>query len=117
MAYETFINIVPTVLIFVSLLIFGLYINPLMMMISLSIIPLGVIVSVTIGTKAQKISQAANQYWDKLYGRFSDGLTNINILRLFAREKHEGTIVYNMIENATNEQFKVRKLWAFLNAG
>jgi len=46
--YEMYLNILPQIFIFTSLLIFGFYINPLMMLISLSVMPIGIIISMTV---------------------------------------------------------------------
>ncbi|MDD2917102.1 MAG: ABC transporter ATP-binding protein [Candidatus Gracilibacteria bacterium] len=116
-AYETYVSILPQILIFVSLLAFGFFINPLMMLASLAILPVGVLVSITIGKRAHTLQKTVNNLWDKIFGRFGDGLTNLGIIRLYAREKQENILVGGLIDTASREQFQIRKLWCFLNAG
>lgn len=92
-AYDMYIVILPQIFIFISLLIFGFYINPMMMLVSLFILPIGAIISVTVGKKAHAMQRRADNFWDKVFGRFMDGLTNLGIVRLYAREKYEGEIL------------------------
>ena len=115
-AYETYIGILPQMLIFISLLAFGFYMNPLMMLVSLFVLPIWALVSFTVGKKAHILQKTVNDLWDKIFGRFGDGLTNIGIIRLYAREKQEGTIIGWLIDSASAQQFHIRKLWCFLNA-
>lgn len=68
--YEMYLNILPQIFIFISLLIFGFYINPLMMVISLSVMPIGIIISMTVGKKVHILQKTANDLWDKVFGRF-----------------------------------------------
>jgi len=92
-AYETYVNILPQIFVFISLLIFGFYINPLMMFVSLCILPVGVLVSITVGKKAHVLQKVVNDLWDKIFGRFGDGLTNLGIIRIYAREKQESVFI------------------------
>lgn len=46
-----------------------------------------------------------------------DGLTNLGIIRLYTRERRESQIIERMIDQASDEQFRIRKLWCFLNSG
>lgn len=64
-----------------------------MMIISLFVLPIGALISFTIGKKAYLLQKSVNDLWDKLYGRFGDGLTNLGIIRLYTREKHEWKII------------------------
>lgn len=66
-AYETYVQILPHILSFVCLLIFGLYVNPLMMLISLFVLPIGVIVSITIGKRAHAMQKSVMDLWDKVF--------------------------------------------------
>ncbi len=88
-AYDVYVVILPQIFIFVSLLVFGFYINPMMMLISLFVLPIGIAISVTVGKKAHTMQKRADNFWDKVFGRFMDGLTNLSIVRLYAREKRE----------------------------
>lgn len=92
-AWQTYIVILPQVLIFISLLVFGFYINQLMMLISLFVLPIGAIISMTVGKRAHKLQRSTDKLWDRVFGRFMDGLTNLSIVRLYAREKYEGEIL------------------------
>lgn len=116
-AYEIYIPVLPQVLIFIFLLIFGFYIQPLMMLISLFVIPIGAVISMTVGKRAHTLQKSVNNLWDKIFGRFGDGLTNLGIIRLYAREEHESKIVGEMIDYTADRQFQIRKLWSFLNSG
>lgn len=88
-AYDVYVVILPQIFIFISLLVFGFYINPMMMLISLFVLPIGIVISVTVGKKAHTMQRRADNFWDKVFGRFMDGLTNLSIVRLYAREKYE----------------------------
>lgn len=92
-AYETYVNILPQILVFVFLLVFGFYMNPEMMLVSLLVLPIGAMVSFTVGKKAHTLQKTVNNLWDKIFGRLGDGLTNLGSIRLYAREKREGTII------------------------
>lgn len=116
-AYTVYVEVLPQILIFILLLVFGFYINPLMMLISLFVMPIGVVISMTVGKRAHVLQKNVSDLWDKIFGRFGDGLTNLGIIRLYAREKHESEIVGNMIDYTSDKQFEIRKLWCFLNAG
>lgn len=69
-AYETYIQILPQICIFISLLVFGFYMNPIMMGMSLFVLPIGALISITVGKKAHLLQKAVNDLWDKIYGRF-----------------------------------------------
>ena len=86
------------------------------MLISLLVMPLGIGISMTVGKKVHILQKAANDLWDKIFGRFGDGLTNIGITKLYAREQYEGEIVGKMIDTAADRQFHIRKIWCFLNS-
>lgn len=92
-AYETYVVILPQILVFISLLVFGFVINPIMMGISLFVLPIGVIVSITIGKKAHALQKITNNLWDGIFARFGDGLTNLGIIRLYARESRENALI------------------------
>ncbi|MDP2103615.1 MAG: ABC transporter ATP-binding protein, partial [Candidatus Gracilibacteria bacterium] len=116
-AYEVYITIFPQFLIFISLLIFGFYINTTMTLISLFILPIGAFISVTVGQRAHRLQKGVNHLWDKIFGRLGDGLVNLGIIRLYAREKYEGIIVGELIDDASDKQLYIRRLWCFLNSG
>ncbi len=87
------------------------------MLISLFVLPIGIMISMTIGKRAHTLQKNVNNLWDKIFGRFGDGLTNLGIIRLYSREKQESKIVGDMIDFASDKQFQIRKLWCFLNSG
>lgn len=66
-AYQTYVEVLPHVFTFIFLLAFGFYINPLMMLISLFVMPIGLGVSMTIGKRAHTMQKSVTDLWDKVF--------------------------------------------------
>lgn len=88
-AWNIYIQIVPSIFVFISLLVMGFYINPILTLVSLSILPVGIIISATIGAKAHRKQKEASNLWDAVYGRFADALVNLPFIRILAKENTE----------------------------
>lgn len=58
-----------------------------------------------------------NILWDKVFGRFSDSLQNIAIIKLFARERKEEVIIHDTNSQAIGMQLKINVLWGILDVG
>lgn len=65
--YEVYVQLLPQVCIFIFLLAFGFFINPLMMIVSLFILPIGILVSMTVGKRAHMLQKNVNNLWDKMF--------------------------------------------------
>lgn len=79
--------------------------------------PLIGIVSIFVGKKVHVKQKEVNAFWDKTLGRFTDSLQNIAIIKLFAREKKEETIIQSMNFQAIDTQLKINVLWGVLEIG
>lgn len=112
--YDFFIDVIPTVLILISLLVFGFIIDPWMTLACLWILPIGILISITIGAKAHTLQREVNKLWDHIFSRFWDGFTNLSIIRLYAREKQETRIMTDAIHIWSVKHLWVRKFWAVL---
>lgn len=110
------LRVIPQIIIAISLVIMGLYISPLMTLISLFLFPLSIWWIVYIGKKAHTRQRMANKHWDKVFGRISDSFTNLNIMRIFDRQDQEMKILWDRVEKASVEQNKIRKLWIGFNS-
>ncbi len=105
------INIVPQLLISLILIIWGLFIDIRMTLISLILLPFSVLWIWYIGNTAHGNQREANKYWDALHNRIVDAFTNLKIFRIFAREEHETAIIEGKLKYARDFQHKIRKTW------
>lgn len=110
------LKVIPQIIIAICLIIMGIWISPMMTLVSLILLPLSIGGIVYIGTRAHKSQRAANKYWDKVFGRISDSFTNLNIMRIFDRQNQELDILWDRLKKAGNEQNKIRKLWIGFNS-
>jgi ABC-type multidrug transport system fused ATPase/permease subunit len=106
-----FIHIIPQFLITLILIIWGLFIDVRMTLISLILLPFSIFWVWYIGSSAHENQRNANKYWDALHNRIVDAFTNLKIVRIFAREQHETEIIDHKLKFARDYQHKIRKTW------
>ncbi len=105
------IHIVPQLLISLILIVWGLFIDVRMTLISLILLPFSILWIWYIGNTAHGNQREANKYWDALHNRIVDAFTNLKIVRIFSREKHETEIIDTKLKFARDFQHKIRKTW------
>lgn len=114
MSFNLIIDIIPTVIIIIILAILGFYINFKMTLISFSFFPIMLIGIFYIGKKVTKKQTIIDNDWDDAFSRFWDSMVNINILKIFTREKQEINLLKEKFETATKKQFTNEYIWALL---
>lgn len=112
-----FFNIyLPQTLVIFTLFMLGMYINIKMTIFSFLLLPITVSLVFFIWFYVMKKQDKVQDLWDKVFSRFSDSMTNINIIKIFVKEKKEIEILSNNLDVAIEKQFKVEYLWAiFIN--
>lgn len=106
----------PQLIIFVILLIGGLFISPIFTFLSLVFLPFWVWGVVYLGNRAHKNQSTVNPLWDKVFDRLNDGLINLPVIRIFARKERELDEMSHRLDRAAAGQYEVRKDWARFNA-
>jgi ABC-type multidrug transport system fused ATPase/permease subunit len=106
----------PQALTFVTLLISGLFIDPFFTLLCIAFLPIGGWIVFYFGQAAYSNQKKANKYWDRLYDRLMDGLVNLSVIRIFARTRHEGSLMRERLDSASEVQYDVRKNWSQFNA-
>lgn len=109
------LRIAPQIIITISLIVCGLYVNIEMTMISLIFFPIALIWVWKLGRSAHINQKKAHKYWEKYFGRISDGFSNLKVLRIFQREDTEMHILNGRFEKAREAQHEVRKMWVVFN--
>ncbi len=109
--------VLPQSLIFLGFFFLGFFVHVGMMFVILAFIPILALVSVTVGKSAHEKQKAANDIWDAAFGRFSDALTNVRVVRSFIREEFESEKIGDMNRIAIGHQFSINKLWGILESG
>jgi ABC-type multidrug transport system fused ATPase/permease subunit len=109
------LRIMPQVIITVSLVIWALYIDTHMTLISLVFLPIAAWWVWKLGRSANNNQKKANKFWDIYFGRISDAFSNLKIIRIFARESHEISVLDQKFAPAIEAQHEVRKLWVAFN--
>lgn len=113
-SFSLIVDIFPTIVIILILAIFSLFINYKMTLISFSIFPAMLAWILYIGKKVTNRQIIIDNYWDDAFSRFWDGMVNINILKIFTREKQEVSLLKEKFETATEKQFTNEYMWAML---
>ena len=108
--------ILPQVLVFITLLISGLIIDPLFTLICLAFLPVGVIGVFSLGSTAHKNQRVANTAWDRMYDRLIDGIINLPVIRIFGRISSEHSLMRGRMQSGNEAQYSVRKNWSQFNA-
>ncbi len=109
------LRIAPQIIITISLIISGLYFSIKMTVISLIFFPIALIWVWKLGRNAHLNQKEAHKYWEKYFGRISDGFSNLKVLRIFQREDTEINILNQRFEKAREAQHEVRKMWVIFN--
>jgi ABC-type multidrug transport system fused ATPase/permease subunit len=110
------LKVIPQICITIILIIIGFTIDIQMTLISLILLPISIWWVTWIWRIAHKNQRSANKLWDKAFGRIWDSLTNLNIIRIFARWDHEVDILSDRFQRAWNDQQNIRKLWVGFNS-
>ncbi|MBP8016777.1 ABC transporter ATP-binding protein, partial [Candidatus Gracilibacteria bacterium] len=110
------ITLLPQFFIFIFLFGIGLYTNVAFTILSVVILPFGFAATLYFGNKVYVKQREVNKIWDKCFSRFNDALTNIGVVKIFAREKNEYNIQSNLFNDATEKQAKLRNIWMTLFA-
>ncbi|MCK9272632.1 ABC transporter ATP-binding protein/permease [Candidatus Gracilibacteria bacterium] len=108
------IDIIPTLFITFAFLIFGFYINFKMSIVSFFLFPVGLLGIMYFGKLVFAKQRVIDDIWDKVYSRFSDSLININLIKIFVKEKSELEILKLRINESVVAQLKYEKYWAAL---
>ncbi len=103
--------IIPRFIVGIILIISGLFIDVRMTLISLILLPIAIFLIRGIGNMAFENQRNANTYWDGLFNRIVDTFTNLKVIRIFARERHETMILEWRFNKAQDAQYNIRKLW------
>ncbi len=109
------LHMIPQFLLSIILVISGLFIDVRMTIISLVLLPFAIIGIQYLGNKAYLNQKVANTYWDSLFNRIVDTFTNLKVIRIFSREKHEMQILNHRFSLARDAQYDIRKFWILFN--
>ena len=109
------LHIIPQFLVTIILIISGLVIDVRMTIISLILLPFAIIGIQSLWNKAYLNQKQANTYWDSLFNRIVDTFTNLKVIRIFSREKHETEIIRHRFSLARDAQYDIRKFWIIFN--
>lgn len=96
-----------------SLILIGvwIFINIPLTLSALIFLPVGIFLTKYFWQIAHSQQREANTYWDKLFWRIGDIFSNIQILKISAREKHEAKYIYALYDRANKKQLKIRGYW------
>lgn len=106
----------PQLIIFVILLVWGLFISPIFTFLSLIFLPFWIWGVTYLGKQAHKNQSTVNPLWDKVFDRLNDWLVNLPVIRVFARKERELDEMSQRLDRAATGQHEVRKDWAKFNA-
>ena len=109
------LHFVPQFLVMIILVISGFFIDIRMTCISLILLPFSIIGIQYLGNKAYTNQKTANIYWDSLFNRIVDTFSNLRVIRIFSREKHETDIITHRFSLARDIQYDIRKFWIIFN--
>ena len=112
--FSFIIELVPQALIIISLFIFGLFINYKMTLMSFLFLPISFVLLVKVSGLVFKKDKIVGDAWDKSFSRFGDSMTNINIIKIFNKEKQETSILSKWFDNSIDKQFEIEYLWSIL---
>lgn len=105
------LEIVPFLLFSSILIIIGCVIHPLLTLVALLFLPVSIVLTRALGTIAHTQQREANVLWDKLFGRIGDVFTNIQVLKVAAREAYEESYIRTLYDRANAKQLKIRGYW------
>ncbi len=108
--------VLPQILIFVILLIGGIIIDPMFTFLSLIFLPIGIGWVMYFGNRAHINQSKVNPLWDRVFDRLSDSITNLPVIRIFARNTYETREMAGRLDRAIDTQYAVRKDWSKFNS-
>lgn len=108
--------VLPQILVFITLLISGLVIDPFFTLICLLFLPVGILGVFYFGRQAHSNQRIANKKWDRMYDRLVDSIINLPVIRIFARNETEYHIMQERLDAGNQAQMSVRKNWSQFNA-
>jgi len=85
-----------------------------MALVSFLFLPISLLTVYIVGTKVFGKQKEVDKLWDLAFGRFSDSLININIVKIFVKDKKEVEILSEKFDDAMTKQFDVEYLWSAL---
>lgn len=112
--FLSIIEILPILFITLAFLIFWFYINFKMTIASFFLFPIWLIWIMFFWKLVFAKQRVIDDIWDKVYSRFSDSLININLIKIFVKEKSELNILELKINESVVAQLKYEKYWAAL---
>ena len=86
-------------------------IHPVLTLVALLFLPVSIVLTRALGTIAHTQQREANVLWDKLFGRIGDVFTNIQVLKVAAREAYEESYIRTLYDRANAKQLKIRGYW------
>lgn len=93
---------------------FAFLINVKMALVSYVLLPVGTFILSKTASKLYKLQKGVNTEWDDTFARFSDGMTNIGVIKLFVKEERELEILSEKFERTIESQFKIEYMWSLL---
>jgi ATP-binding cassette, subfamily B, putative efflux pump len=105
------LEFIPYVLLSILLIIWGFFINVTLTFVCISFLPFAFIIARHFWITAHKNQRSANKLWDKLHWRINDTLTNISLIKMLAREKHEKEYIASLYKDASEKQKVIRIYW------
>jgi ABC-type multidrug transport system fused ATPase/permease subunit len=108
--------VLPQILVFITLLISGILIDPIFTLICLGFLPVGIIGVFSLGTTAHRNQRIANKAWDRMFDRLTDGIINLPVIRIFGRIDTEYALMRWRMQVGNDAQYSVRKNWSQFNA-
>lgn len=68
------------------------------------------------GNRAHINQSKVNPLWDRVFDRLSDSITNLPVIRIFARNTYETREMAGRLDRAIDTQYAVRKDWSKFNS-
>lgn len=96
----------------ICMVILGFYTNVTMTLFCLLPLPLGTWWLAKTGDRLSREQSESNNNWDATLHRIADALVNIRIIKIFARNNHEISIVKEKYDIAIDKQLKINIGWA-----
>jgi len=113
--YQITIDLFPSIVVFCSVMILIFNINWKMAFISVSLVPVYILVFVVFGKKASKKQRESTKIFEKITGQAFDLVANIFAVKSFAMEKYEFSVLSGKLKSSFNLQKGISKIWAYLH--
>ncbi|MDX9970767.1 MAG: ABC transporter ATP-binding protein [Candidatus Gracilibacteria bacterium] len=113
--YQTTLDLFPSILVFVSVMVLIFNINWKMAFISISLVPVYILVFVVFGKKASNKQRESTKIFEKITGQAFDLVANIFAVKSFAMEKHEFSVLSEKLRSSFNLQKGISKIWAYIH--